>query len=122
MYKVNIVSKNFLDIEVEEEFSFNLNRSELLELEARTNGGLRKLINDLSDHHESKDLVAFMSTFIKASYGVLSPDGRRFDKNDDVWEDFYRTNAYDKLFMELITDDEKALRFISNVLPAEESQ
>ena len=123
MYKIEITYKNFLDTEVTEEFQFNLMDSELLELEAKTHGGLRKLITDLSNETADKnEVVEFISTFLKASYGVMSGDGRRFDKSEEVWENFHRTKAYDILFMQLITDEKMAVAFISEVLSKEETE
>ena len=46
-----------------------------------------------------------------------SPDGRRFEKSDEIWADFEHTEAYSMLFIELATDADKASEFINAVFP-----
>lgn len=51
------------------------------------------------------------------SYGVPSPDGRKFMKSKEITEDFLQTEAYNNFFMELVTDAGKAADFIQDILP-----
>jgi hypothetical protein len=54
---------------------------------------------------------------IEKSYGVKSLDGKRFEKSEDITRAFKQTPAYDELFMELVTDADKAANFVNGILP-----
>ena len=56
---------------------------------------------------------------LKMSYGRPSLDGIKFEKSDELWDDFYRSNAYSDLFTELVTDAAKAAEFINEIIPKE---
>ena len=62
-------------------------------------------------------LLAFSKGYIKKSYGVKSADGRRFDKREELYEAFEQTEAYSEIFMELITDADKAAAFVNGIMP-----
>lgn len=53
------------------------------------------------------------------SYGKPSLDGIKFEKSDEIWDNFYRSNAYSELFTELVTDAAKAADFINKIIPKE---
>jgi hypothetical protein len=54
---------------------------------------------------------------INKSYGVKSPDGRRFMKKPEYLEEFMETPAYSILYMDLATNEEAAAEFINKVVP-----
>ena len=45
-----------------------------------------------------------------------SADGVHFIKNEEVWQEFASTNAYNDLYMELITDSAKASEFFNGIM------
>ena len=59
-----------------------------------------------------------MKDIILKSYGVKSPDGRRFIKNQEVRDAFVQTEAYSQLFMELATNAQAASDFVAGIIPA----
>ena len=61
-----------------------------------------------------------MKDIILKSYGVKSPDGRRFIKNQEVRDAFAQTEAYSQLFMELATNAKAASDFVAGIIPAKE--
>ena len=63
--------------------------------------------------------MKFFKDIFLNSYGIKSPDGRRFIKNDEVKTDFEQTEAYSQLFMELVTDADKMADFIKGVIPSD---
>lgn len=104
-------------VEKEEEFYFNLNKAELMELEIGTVGGFGENIKKIVD---SKDNAAILNTFKKlvlAAYGVKSEDGKRFIKSDKLREEFQQTEAYSELFMELATNADAASAFFNGIVP-----
>ena len=71
---------------------------------------------------ETRDMPALISIFkdlLLKSYGEPSPDGRRFVKNDKMREEFEQNPAYSEIYMELVTNVDKAAEFINNVIPAD---
>lgn len=116
MYRTKIEYEDFLGNPREKEVTFHLSESELLEFEAKTDHGLRKMIDSILEDHDELDITNFMVAFVKASYGEISQDGSIFDKSDDVWNKFYRSPAYDKFFMKVMTDEEASIEFINKTI------
>lgn len=100
-----------------EDYYFNLTESEIIEMQLSTEGGLAAMAKRITDAKNQLELVALFKTMICKSYGVLSPDGRKFIKNQAVLDDFMATQAYSDLYMELVQDAEKAAEFFNNILP-----
>ena len=101
-----------------EKFYFNLNESELAELELTTPGGMREWLEKIT---KSVDKVEIMKTFKKilmASYGEKSPDGKRLVKSEEISTAFTQTEAYNVLFLELINGSDIAMaNFINAIVP-----
>lgn len=117
MIAKTITYTDFKGNERTETFYFNLSQSELVTMDYDTEGGLQDTIQKIID---AKDKAAIMQNFRKIlfkAYGEKSDDGRRFIKSDALSEAFFQTAAFDKFFMELITDEEVASNFIKGVLP-----
>lgn len=117
MYCRKITYTDFFDNKREEEFFFNLSKSELIKF-LQTNGSysLDKLVKRLTQENNNQQLIEIFEKLIKLSYGKPSLDGRRFEKTDEIWQDFRDTNAYDALFLELIGNADKAYEWLSHVI------
>ena len=102
-----------------EDFRFNLTKSELIEIEADTEGGIENYIKEIGDKLDAKKIMAFMKMIIAKSYGEKSLDGKRFMKDPEISKAFMETPAYDQLFMEMVTDADKAAEFVSHIIPKE---
>lgn len=101
-----------------EDFYFNLTQAEVTEMELSVEGGLVETINRIVAAQNGKQIIDTFKSIILKAYGVKSPDGRRFIKNQEVRDDFVQTEAYSKLFMELATDAKAASAFINGIVPA----
>lgn len=117
MLKRDITYENFDGENVTETFYFNLTKTELLELQVDFEGGIEELIKRIIRAEDMKTLLSLFKRIVLASYGVRSDDGKRFIKNDELREEFTQTAAFDSLFMELATDEEKASAFIMGIVP-----
>lgn len=122
MIKKTITYTDFNGNERTETFRFHLSKAELAEMELSAEGGLAETLRRIIDANDSKQLVAIFKDLILRSYGELSPDGRRFVKNDELRNEFKDTQAYSDLFMELATDDKAAVEFVNGIVPAEISE
>lgn len=103
----------------EETHYFNLNKAETIQW--MTTAGeytLDKLLLRLATEKNGKRIMEIFEDLIRRSYGVKSLDGRRFEKSDEIWNNFYQTEAYSELFSELVTDGAKAAAFVNAILPA----
>lgn len=118
MYKKTITWTDFEGEERTEDFYFNLSEAEITKMELSEVGGLRKKIETVV---QAKDVPSIMNTFediIKASYGVKSPDGRRFIKSKEIYDDFAQTEAYSQFFMQICSDADEAAKFVNGIIPA----
>lgn len=104
--------------EREDEFYFNLNQSEVIKwLTTSGDYTLDKVIERLSKERNGKKIMEIFEGLLRLSYGKKSLDGRRFEKSEEIWNDFYQTEAYSILFTELVMDAQKAADFVNAVIP-----
>lgn len=118
MLKKTITYIDYEDNERTEDFYFNVNQGELIKwLTTSGDYTLDKLLLKLSKERNGKQTMEIFESLIRLSYGRKSLDGRRFEKSEEIWNDFYQTEAYSKLFTELVTDAKKAYAFVNGVIP-----
>ncbi len=104
-------------VERTETFYFHMEKAEILKMEMGVYGGMKKLLEKIIAEKDSKRLYEQFESLVQKSYGVKSPDGRRFIKNDEVLQDFIQSPAYSMLIMELVTDPDKAAEFTNGIMP-----
>ena len=118
MIKKTITSIDFDGKERTEDFYFHLTEQELTEWEFSIDGGMSGVLTRLMQTEDKKTIVRLIKEIIMKSYGVKTPDGRGFVKNEKVLSDFMSTQAFSDLYMELALDDKAASEFVNGVLPA----
>ena len=117
MYKKTVTYEDYKGNTRTEDFYFNLNKAELVELELSTKGGLTVMIDRIIAAQDNPTLFKIFKDLVSKSYGVLSDDGRKIIKNQAVLDDFMQTEAYSIIFSELATNAEAAAEFFNNVIP-----
>ena len=117
MFKKTITYEDYKGNTRTEDFYFNLNKAELVELELSTKGGLTVTMDRIIAAQDNPTLFKIFKDLVSKSYGVLSDDGRKFIKNQEVLDDFMQTEAYSIIFSELATNAEAAAEFFNNVIP-----
>ena len=100
-----------------ETFYFNLSKAELIEMQLSVEGGLEKELQRMIDAKDVTKLAASFKRVILAAYGEKSGDGKRFIKSPELSEAFTQTEAYSDLFMELMSDANKAAEFMNAIIP-----
>lgn len=100
-----------------EDFYFNLSRAEITEMEVSETGGLVNMIERVIAEQDAKQIIKIFKDLILQSYGVKSPDGKRFIKSDELREAFTQTEAYSDLFMELAENADSATTFVNGIIP-----
>lgn len=119
MLKKTITYTDYDGEEREEDFYFNLTESELMVMELSQEGGLKNMMQKIVREKNRPKMIEIFQKMIRMSYGEKSPDGRRFMKSDSITEAFTQTPAYDKLFVELATNEDSAIDFIRGIIPPE---
>lgn len=117
MVKETIKYIGFDDQEREEDFYFNLNKTELMEAELSVPGGLSVAFEKAMKAKNVAAIVFMFRDLLWRAYGEKTADGRGFHKSPPLTQAFVETPAYDKLFMELVTSEDKARVFLDNLMP-----
>lgn len=117
MITKSITYTNYNGEEVKEDFRFNISKAELAELELKTVGGLERYIRTIMDAKDQVKIAEFFKKIICLAYGEKSDDGKYFQKSPEKLNAFLSTEAYSELFMELITNEEKAAEFVNGIIP-----
>lgn len=102
---------------------FNLNNSELVKFLV-TDGDytLDKQIKKLFSERNGKKIMETFENLIDISYGEKSLDGIQFSKSPEILRKFKESLAYDKFFMELVTDAGKAGDFFNSIVPKDTAE
>lgn len=118
MYKRVVTYEDYDGNKRTEEHYFHLNKAEILQW-LTCNGGftIDKQLQRLYEASRGRDIMEVFEDLLKRSYGKKSLDGRRFDKSEELWQDFKATEAYSIIYTELITDAKKAGAFINAIIP-----
>lgn len=118
MLKKTVTYTDFNDVERTEDFYFNLNKAELIELETTAGqDGLRAHLARIVEANDGAQIVKHFKDILFKSYGIKSEDGRRFVKSKEISEEFEQTEAYSVLFMEIATNAEAAAAFVNGLVP-----
>ena len=119
MLKETIKYTDFNDVEREEDYYFNLTKTELIRMEMSKNGSLTALLTKITKANDMPEIFEAMENLILKAYGEKSVDGRRFDKSEEISANFMNSLAYDVLFDKLTSDANYAYKFLMGILPAE---
>ena len=122
MIKKTVTYEDYNGTERTEDFYFNLNKAELMEMEMGTSGGLGEMITKIVAAQDAPAIIKVFKDLVLKAYGEKSPDGKRFIKSEEISEAFSQTAAYPEIFMELATDADKATEFVNGIVPANMSK
>lgn len=117
MLKKVITYTDYDGLERTEEFRFNLTKAELMDMELTTVGTFSQLLQKIIDEKDLSRLAKLFKEVLLKSYGVKSDDGKRFIKSEELSTAFSQTEAYNVLYMELLSDTEYAVKFINEIMP-----
>lgn len=101
-------------------YYFNLNKAEtIMWLTTTGEYTLDKVLLRLSEEKNGKKIMETFEDLIRRSYGRKSLDGISFEKSEEAWKAFYQSEAYSKLFVELVTDAKAAAAFVNGIIPSD---
>lgn len=119
MYKIHEKYTDFDGNEREEDFYFNLMKSEIMEMELGEVGGLSAMLRQIIATQDVPKIIEIFKKLVLQAYGTKSPDGKRFIKTKEQTEAFTQTEAYSQIFMRLATDSKAATEFVNHVVPSD---
>ena len=117
MHKITLKYTDYNDEEVSEDLYFNLNKAELLEMNFQATGGLVNYLQSIINARDTATLASIFKDLLVKSYGVKTPDGKHFMKNDKIKEEFICSIPFEMLYTELSTNAEAASAFITAIIP-----
>lgn len=117
MLKKTIKYTDYNGAERTEDFYFNLNKAEIMEMQLSTAGGLSEMIQNVVAAQDAPAIIKIFKELVLKAYGQKSPDGKRFIKSEALATEFSQTEAYSILFMELATDADAASNFVNGIVP-----
>lgn len=120
MLKKTVTYTDYNGIDHTEDFYFNLTKVECMELEFGFGAGdtLSGSIQTLVNAGDMATVIKTIKKIVLTAYGIKSPDGKRFIKNDTVRTEFEENPAFEQIYWDLVTDSEKAADFISGIVPS----
>lgn len=104
---------------VSEDYYFNLNKAELIQMQFDANGTYAGFIQRIIDDRDYKMLGKEFRKIILDAYGKKSDDGKHFRKSQEMRDEFEQSEAYATIYYELLSDTDKMAKFIQGVLPAD---
>lgn len=102
---------------LEENFYFNLTKSEAMTLQVSKDGGYEQYLRRIIDAHSGREIMDTVRQMILLAYGEKSPDGKHLMKSEEISHSFECSPAYDALFTELVLDDKKMSDFVNALMP-----
>lgn len=122
MYPKRIKFEDYNGVQHEQTFLFNMTETELTKMQYSSEGNFQEYVQKLVETKNEGEIINLIEKFVVMSYGEKSADGQRFVKiapdGHKLGLDFIQTEAYNVLFMELATDANAAIDFITGILPA----
>ncbi len=100
------------------ELLFNLTLTEMMALQNSVKGGIETYYQRILDEQDNVELYKRFEDLVKLTYGVKSDDGERFIKNEEVYNNFKESAAYDVFMQYLLTTNDGASKFITGIMPA----
>ena len=123
MLKKTITYVDYNGTERTEDFYFNLNKAELVEMQMSEVGGLGEALKRIVAAQDTPALAKAFKDIILRAYGEKSPDGRQFIKNEQLSTAFSQTEAYSNLYIELMSNNgEGFINFVNLIMPADLAQ
>lgn len=124
MLKRPITFNNYEGEEVTQDWYFNLTQAEILEINTSIKGGLVNRLQYAIKEEDSYTVMNLLRLVVLKSVGEKTADGAHFVKfkiidgvKVAIADLFECTPAYSALFLELISGDDAADKFIRGVIP-----
>ncbi len=108
---------DFNGTEREEEFLFNINKTEMYKFAKSVPGGMQKFLTDMVVAKDVFGMADMFQEIVLLAYGIKSDDGKRFMKSEEISRSFAESNAFEAFMDEILSNDNMAEQFIKDLLP-----
>lgn len=103
---------------VTEDFWFNLTEAEVTKMElSQAGNSLSEYLKKIVEANNGAEIISIFEEILSKAYGLRNEDNKAFDKSPEISRHFMATDAYNLLFMELVTDADASSEFINGVVP-----
>lgn len=117
MITKTVTYMNFDDEKVTETCCFNITKSELANMTAGPDGGLKARIEKIVASQNKYEILAMIKEIVLLAYGEKTPDGRSFMKTPEITKRFECSIPYDMIYTSLFSDAKSFADFIKGILP-----
>lgn len=117
MIKKTVTYTDYDGISRTEDFYFDLSEDRAVEMAFAKDGGIEAFIKRIIREKNQQEIIRMLREYLRLTYGEKSDDGKYFIQNDQVFERFKSTKAYEKIFMELAFNSAAAADFINKTIP-----
>lgn len=117
MLKQNVKYLDFDGVEQTETLYFNINRMELIAMQARYGkDDMAKYIERIAQEEDFGKIHDLLNDIILTAYGKKSEDGKRFIKSEELKEEFRTSLAYEALTESFFDDEGQTLgKFVQGI-------
>ena len=119
MWKFTAEYEDWNGVHKKRELLFNMTTAEMMSLQNSVRGGIETYYRRILEENDNVALYNRFEELVKLTYGVKSDDGERFIKNEDVYNAFKESAAYDVFMQYLLMTEDGATKFISGIMPAQ---
>lgn len=110
MLKENVSYLDFDGVEQTETLYFNINRMELIAMQARYGKeDMAKYIERITKEEDFGKIHDLLNDIVLTAYGKKSEDGKRFIKSEELKEEFRTSLAYEALIEKFFDDEGQTL-------------
>jgi transcriptional regulator NrdR family protein len=117
MLKKTVTYETFDGEKVTEDFYFNLTETELTDWSVSKSGGMVQFIKILLKTSDGAEMYKMIKDLVLKSYGIKSPDGKKFYKSDAIIKEFESSAAFSDIMTSIMKDEKSATDFIKGVIP-----
>lgn len=120
MLKQTITYRDLEGQQVTEDFYFHMNKAEMVKLFIYNNADDPEAwLTEITTSKNGQVIVDTFENIVRMAYGVKDENGKRFKKGEQVWLDFYESDAYSEFFVRLVTNANFAAEFVNGIMPAD---
>lgn len=119
MIKKTIKYLDWNGVEREEDFYFNLTKTELAHMQFEEGGDYATRVRNIIRAKDTAAIMKIFESIVLTAYGEKSDDGRRFIKSPEIAKAFTETAAYDQLYFELLSNPDEFADFVNRLIPSD---
>lgn len=115
MFSKTISYEDFNGAKTSKVFYFHLSKADLIRMAA--SGSMEDRLKRIIASKDNESIFREFEELIRASVGTRSEDGQTFIKDAAAQANLINSPAYDELLVELVSNADAAVEFITNLIP-----